>query len=238
MLVRTVIRLQKSNLLKRHVLHDQTATIRLLGKHIGFSIVAVGPEYAQLATAGDAALAGISDASLSVNECSVVLVVQLVTEIVSRRIFLPGDMEGDGMKKSLTRWDSHPDNVDGNRTFDVVKAPHHGSINGHDLALADRIARQDESVLMVSCGNSYGLPSRRVLSDYLDRGWRVYCTSPRQSVVRRMSALQATQQRNRLHQLPVAIGTYDLAVTVGRIAGIKTTPATARIERHHVNAYQ
>jgi len=236
-LIRTVIRLHAGSLLKRHALHDQTATIRISGSK-GFSIVAVGPEYNRLAVAEDAALAEISNASLSVNECSIVLVVQLVSAFVSRRMFLPGDMEGDGLSKALTRWDTHPDNVDRSRDFDVVKAPHHGSINGHDVALADRIARKNKSVLVISCGTSYNLPSKSVISDYLDRGWQVYCTSPRQSATRPKNALQVTQGGNRLRQPTVTTETYDLKVSAGKFTGLAVTPTAAGIERADLNAYQ
>jgi len=236
-LFRTVFQLHAARLLTRHALHDQIATIRISGKRKGFSIVAIGPEYNKLVISEDTDLAGIPHDPLSVNECSVVLVAQLLTRFVSRRIFLPGDMEGDGMSKALSRWDGHPDNVDGNYNFDVIKAPHHGSINGHDVKLSDRIAQKNKSVLVISCGTAYGLPSKTVISDYVDRGWRVYCTSPRQFATQPKNALQATQFGKGKAQPPLTATTHNLIVVAGGVLRFSVTPSAARIHRANLNAY-
>jgi beta-lactamase superfamily II metal-dependent hydrolase len=199
--------------------------------------VAIGPEYDQVALAEDLALLDETKGVVSVNECSVVLVVQFISALVSRQVFLPGDMEGDGMSKALARWDSHRDNVGRVGTFDVVKAPHHGSSNGHSVQLADRIAHPGKSSVLISCGTSYDLPSWAVLSDYLDRDWRVYCTSTRQAMGRPRNALQSTQRGKRSGRPLSAVVTNNLIVRANGYGFFSTSPKAARIQRAHLNAY-
>jgi len=232
-LITTVNKLQDNGKLDRHWLNNQTATIRIAGQRKGFSLVLVGPAVAALARAQDRALlklGGLPD----INELSIVLVVQLVTRLTSCRMFLPGDMEGYGMKLALQRWDTHPDNVDSVTTFDVIKAPHHGSVNGHEVELADRISRRGRSVLNISCGISYDLPSRKVIADYLDRGWRVYCTTPRLAQLKASNALQGIHARGKKSG---SRASYDLNVSARPVLGLKVGPSAAEVKRAHLGAY-
>ena len=234
-LFRTVNDLRNRRLLKRHALNDQVATIRITGKRKGFSIVAVGPDYDRLASAEDAALAKISHQPMNANDCSVVLVAQYVSRFASHRFFLRGDMVGAGLTQALARWDGHSDNIEKVRTFDLVKAAHHGSKNGHDLAVAARIARKGSSVVVVSCGTLYNLPSRNVLADYLANGWKVFCTSPRTTQGKPRSALQATSRGASATFNPLV---YDICVTAGRFGGLSATPAAAQIQVHQLAFYK
>jgi hypothetical protein len=234
-LFRTVNELRKRDRLKRHALHDQIQTIRISGRRRGFSLVAVGPDYDRVVSAEDAALAKLTHPALSVNECSIVLVAQYVTRFASHRFFLPGDMEGVGLTQALSRWDAHPDNVGQLRTFNLVKAPHHGSLNGHDPAITARIAKKGSSVAVISCGSSYDLPSRQVLSDYLAAGWRVYCTSPRTTTAKPQTALQATNRASSIKSRPP---TYDICVTAGKLGGLSVKPVDARVQSHQLAAYK
>jgi beta-lactamase superfamily II metal-dependent hydrolase len=232
-LIKTILRLQNDGKIERQWLNNQTATIRISGRRQGLSLVVVGPVVSAIAGAQDRALLDLGKLP-DINELSVVLVAQIVTRLISCRMFLPGDMEGDGMSQALARWDTHPDNIGPISTFDVIKAPHHGSVNGHDLQLANRIPNNGRGVLSISCGTSYDLPSRKVIADYLDRGWDVYCTMPRVAQSKPINALQGMHTRGRNSESPAS---YDLTVSAIPFLGLRAQPIAAKVEQRQLAAY-
>jgi competence protein ComEC len=96
---------------------------------------------------------------LSVNNASLVLSVQYA----GRKILLPGDLERLGLERLH-------DHV-GDRTFDILLAPHHGS----DEAVGNELlARKRPSVVAVSCGWAFGATATETL--YRSHGAKVFRT--------------------------------------------------------------
>jgi len=227
-LVTTVIRLSESKLLERQWLHNGTATIRIDGDTSGFSLVVVAPSTTVLANADDRALLGLRGARPNVNELSIVLIAQQGSPAAACRMFLPGDVEGDGLTKALTRWDVHPDNIASSADFDVVKVPHHGSVNGHDAALVARIAVKGVSVAAVSSGTRAGSPGSAVINDYLSMGWRVHCTSPRGTQSGASSALQLTAV-GKAKSSNAHCDKFDIRIVADVNKAVEVDPAESRI---------
>ena len=177
-LVKTRVALYQKGKLKRHLANDQVPYLREVG--IGgvnrrvFGMFPIAPSWGLQGTATDTTLLeGKSDTQP--NDLSVVLVVRWASgKGKVHRLLLPGDAEGVCLDFALQTWASHEHNVDKEQGFDLIKVPHHGSTNRHDVSLCRTIAAPGRSVAVISCGTHYGLPAREVLADYLRHGWRVF----------------------------------------------------------------
>jgi beta-lactamase superfamily II metal-dependent hydrolase len=232
----TIVDLQEQKKITRHWLNDGTATVRLSGVPDDCSLVVVAPAVQQLADAQDRALLGKKGLP-NVNELSVAIVVQRVAKGSSCRMFLPGDLEGNGMTTALGCWDRHSDNTHRARNFDVIKVPHHGSVNGHDQNLFSRIAQTGESVAVISCGQLFNLPRQSVVGDYLNSGWRVFCTSPRHALPQRSSALQQTLSSRRSMTTQSAVGS-DIVVEAEPSKPLQVDPGHLEIRSADLPAYK
>lgn len=78
-----------------------------------------------------------------------------------------------GLWQEKCRVDSRPPR------FDILKVPHHGSIDGFLPELA-KMRGDAGSIAIVSVGTKYSThPDRRVLKEYLDNGWTIISTCKR-----------------------------------------------------------
>ena len=235
-LVTTVVNLSKSTPLQRQWLNDGTATIVVDGDTSGFTLVVVSPNTTTVANSGDCALLEIPGGKPNINELSIVLIAQEVASAGACRMFLPGDVEGDGLTGALAKWDKHRDNASSATTFDVIKVPHHGSKNGHDHALVARIATKGTSVAAISSGTRAGCPGQSVLADYLAIGWRVHCTAPREAQSATSSALQRTAV-GKARSSGGHLAKFDIRVVVEAGKAVNATPAESEVVQSDVIAY-
>jgi beta-lactamase superfamily II metal-dependent hydrolase len=235
-LMRTVVKLSESGPLQRQWINDGTATIVIDGDTSGFALVVVSPSTTVLANSGDRALLKMPVGKPNINELSIVLIAQEVASSGACRMFLPGDVEGDGLTGALSRWDERRANPSSATTFDVIKLPHHGSKNGHNSALVKRIANKGSSIAAISSGTRAGCPAKSVLMDYLTTGWRVHCTAPRQAPSATSSALQRTtigkaRSSGGLH------ARFDIRVVVAAGKAVNVTPAESEVVQSDLTAY-
>ena len=181
-LVQTIKRLCDEGKLTLHLLSDQVPEVREAGitdlDGMKFGLFVVAPVWNVLSSATDQYFLDGS-VTVEINELSAVLIARLAVDEAVSSFLLAGDAEGECLSQALSIWKKHKDNAEKNLSFDVVKVPHHGSVNGHDKSLCEKIARADVSVAAISCGSAYGLPDRQVLTDYLEEKWQVLCTHTR-----------------------------------------------------------
>jgi beta-lactamase superfamily II metal-dependent hydrolase len=235
-LLKTVLKLSKSPPLQRQWLNDGTATIVIDGDTSGFALVVVSPNTTDLANSGDHALLGIAGGKPNINELSIVLIAQELASAGACRMFLPGDVEGNGLTGALARWDKHRENASSATTFDVIKVPHHGSKNGHNLALVNRIATKGSSIAAISSGMRVSCPARSVLTDYLTTGWRVHCTAPRNAQSATSSALQRTAV-SRARSSGDHLTNFNIRIVVEPGKVVNATPAESEVVQSDVTAY-
>jgi beta-lactamase superfamily II metal-dependent hydrolase len=235
-LLTTVVRLSESGPLQRQLLNDGTATIVVEDDSSGFTLVVVSPSTTVLANSGDRALLEMPGGKPNINELSIVLIAQELVPAGACRMFLPGDVERDGLTGALARWDKHRDNPSSATNFDVIKVPHHGSKNGHDPDLVARIAAKGVSVAAISSGTRVGCPGKSVLTDYFAAGWRVHCTAPREASSATSSALQRTSI-SKARSNDGRLSTWDIRIDVEVGKAVNATPADSEVLPSDVKAY-
>ncbi|UCE60232.1 MAG: hypothetical protein JSU63_00495 [Phycisphaerales bacterium] len=121
-------------------------------------------------------------AKLASNELSVVLVLHVQGGDEYCNILLAADADKEATDLALKAWKAEAEELNCDAGFDAIKIPHHGS-GEEDSYSPDlcRVRREDvdNTAAVVSAGRREGLPSGRVLSDYLDEGWTILITTTR-----------------------------------------------------------
>ncbi len=125
-------------------------------------------------------------AKVEANALSVVLVLSIREGDRVCNVLLTGDADSDSMELALDAWSRKSCETSTRADFDVIKIPHHGSIESRSTRLC-KAKRNDREccVAAVSVGERYDvLPDRAVLRDYLNAGWTVMLTTVRRGAAR------------------------------------------------------
>jgi hypothetical protein len=92
---------------------------------------------------------------------------------------LVGDTDGAGLNQALKALSDHDEGTP--CQFDFLKVAHHGSLDSHrDSDICSTGRPTGDAVAAISAGTDYDvLPDREVISDFINRGWRVVITTKR-----------------------------------------------------------
>jgi beta-lactamase superfamily II metal-dependent hydrolase len=167
----------------------------------------------------------------SLNDFSMVLVLEAGEDPQSFRGLLTGDAGGLTINEALTRFVAVQKPALDAVVFDMVKIPHHGSWRSHIGSKVPTMIRvPNESVAVVSsCSQSSRLPRRKVLQAYLEKEWRVYDTGKRRNLTDRFFNLLAWTEG--------VEGKYDVCVSWEAAGGLKVGPNEARVETEDLALY-
>jgi beta-lactamase superfamily II metal-dependent hydrolase len=116
---------------------------------------------------------------LEANRLSIVLALEVQTDSSRVCLLLTADTDDVGIGRSLEIWRKRSLERHVEFGFDVIKAPHHGSIHSHSSELPRALRRDRKRIAALSAGTRDGLPDRMVLQDYLQWGWDVISTTVR-----------------------------------------------------------
>jgi hypothetical protein len=124
--------------------------------------------------------------SSSLNAISIVLGLRVTGAGSPFNALLGGDAEAStdedrpaGLDRAIRLWRDRCATDGIECEFDVVKIPHHGSIDGLSTSLTN-MRRADRGLAVISVGSKYRThPDRAVLEGYLDAGWTVLATCKR-----------------------------------------------------------
>jgi hypothetical protein len=193
-------------------------------------LIALAPRSSKVALAAYRELAGDSPA-LTINDLSVVLVLQVANEDKVFQAIFTADVETEQLERAIQTWRRREENLTRDAAFQVTKIPHHGSGNGHCAALVS--ARQSgRSIAAVSVGTRYRLPKRHVVAAYQKGGWTVLSTTTTHAEPRKATTLISQFSRAaRTDATADAVQrTQDIVVTWGPTQGVEFSPAEARFK--------
>lgn len=175
-------------------------------------------------------------AQLESNALSVVLVLSLVTHDGNCNVLLCADASPEEIKVALQTWQRRAEEHRREKVFDVIKVPHHGSINSHvpDLCKAKREGREDR-VAAISAGTRKGLPDREVMRAYLDEEWVVLLTTTRTGTLRSNYLLEMA---DRSGVSGYTTGPQDIKISWDSKAGLKWEPLSARVDAGSLDLYE
>lgn len=119
-------------------------------------------------------------ADLEANALSIVLCLSASESDNEFNAMFCGDAGPGELGAALTIWRSLAGEHGRTPCLDVVKVPHHGSLESHsaELCRAKRAGR-DGCCAAISAGTRARLPDREVIRDYLAEGWKVLLTTRR-----------------------------------------------------------
>lgn len=121
-----------------------------------------------------------SSADLESNALSIVLCLSVSDFGSEMNALFCGDAGPRELGAALSVWRELAVEHGRSRSLDVVKVPHHGSLQSHTIRLCG--AKRPGTVsccAAISAGTLAKLPDREVIRDYLARGWKVLLTTRR-----------------------------------------------------------
>jgi len=154
--------------------------LRGFGGNVELVPIAPDPDFSLLWSMRDVRRVIMSPGSRPVtNRMSLVLVLCVRTSTRQFEVLLGADADRDNIHRGLDCWKDYAAAKGLAEPFDVVKVPHHGSLESHSDRLCPMRNPARESVAVFSVGRRRVLPDRAVLQAYKDQGWRTLATTTR-----------------------------------------------------------
>jgi beta-lactamase superfamily II metal-dependent hydrolase len=124
--------------------------------------------------------ASSSSAELEANSLSIVLCLSASDSDSEMNALLCGDAGSHELVMALQAWGDLAKEYGRSTCLDIVKVPHHGSLDSHTSALCRaKRAGSDTLCAAISAGTRAKLPDREVIRDYISEGWNVLLTTRR-----------------------------------------------------------
>ena len=223
-----------------YAINDQHATVSPKGYKGSVDLIPIGPEASRarrLTRRGVAKLQSDRKAELPANELSIVLVLWAKEGARDICLLLAGDADAEGLEGAMEIWRSRAAEREVDEGFDAVKVPHHGSFDSHWAELPKTGRKDAAKVAVISAGQRPALPDRRVIRDFMDRGWRVLITTRRGGA--------------RIRDLPMTLANrgggvvvggratwHDIRLTWDSARGLTWEPKEAEIQKSDLQAYE
>ena len=190
----------------------------------------------QITRGNIARLADNVRAKLEKNGLSIVLVLSVAAGDNDCNVILSADASVDETLWALDTWKRRAEEHDREDPFDVVKVPHHGSIESHTRQLcAAKRADRTECLAAISAGTRRALPDREVMRAYLSEEWVVLLTTTRTGK-RRANYLMEVADRSAV--APHDVSQQDIAISWSPSQGLKWEPPNARVRSSTLDLYE
>ena len=175
-----------------------------------------------------------------INQLSVVLALCVRSGGATLDALLAADTDGPGLNDACRSLDEFESRTTPGG-FDLVKVPHHGSLDSHDGSNVCQRTKLGERLAVICCnGESKKLPDRIVIRAFLDAGWQVLPTARR--VHAPVSVTRSSSLLTMSGKSPAALGSIlvkneHLEITWSATNGLRFHPPDAAIARQDVNNY-
>jgi beta-lactamase superfamily II metal-dependent hydrolase len=177
-----------------------------------------------------------SRARLEANKLSLIIVLSANIDNCTLGVLLGADAGIKEIHMGIDHWKQYCRDMSRVSKFDVIKIPHHGSIESHapDLCRMRRSGSGAETAV-VSAGTRRALPDKKVLGEYLLNGWSVMTTTTRGSSSA-PSLPMALANRGTADERNVLCHTIRLSWNPS--SGLSAEPAAAKIGISDLDHYE
>lgn len=231
--------LDESGAIEFFEINDQHRPISPKGYRGRVDLVPIGPgagRKRRLTRRDTQSLSRRGNARLEANGLSVVLALTVRDRDQGVNLLLAADADIEGIESALDRWSTHAAEMNRPTGFDLVKVPHHGSIESHSPRVyAGKPGTQRKRIACISAGSRPTIPAQEVLRDYLDHNWVVMLTRKRgkAGVNRPMQVSDRSETLGR-----GGVDSYNLTISWAGGANFKWRPAAARVRESELVHYE
>lgn len=208
------------------------APIRIKGDH-GVQFVPMGPDPAVVRRMIREALRS-GEVRGSVNQLSLILLLQVRSNDVSLDALLAGDAEPASLSRALEGFGQGSQTESGRLELDIVKVPHHGSAKSHCANLCGAKRNSDRAIAAISAGTRRALPDREVMREYADAGWTVLVTTKRFGLRRKDSPLTLSGVAKRDQY---SVDTHNIHICWDKNSGLAWEPVAAFVSPQELEFY-